>query len=298
MQSKTEEINNKSLNIDTKDTLEILKIINNEDKIVPFAIEKVLSTIAILIDDITPRFNNGGRIIYIGSGTSGRLGVLDASECPPTFSTESWQVVGIIAGGDYALRNAIEGAEDDESQGGIDLQNINLQSKDVVIGIAASGNTPYVYGALQFAQSLSCITGAISSNNNARIFEIATHKILTDSGAEIISGSTRLKAGTAQKLVLNMITTCTMIKLGKIYGNLMVDLKATNNKLIFRAKNLIKNILECDDVMAEKLFVDSGKSVKIAIIMGSLNISKSDSMHLLQKSNGLLSKILDTKQGE
>jgi len=292
-QSVTETINKETYNIDQKSTIEILKTINKEDKKIALALEEVLEEIAKLVDDIVCNIKKGGRIIYIGAGTSGRLGVLDASECPPTFSTDPNMVIGIIAGGDKALRLAIEGAEDNKELGVEDLKKREIQKEDVIIGIAASGNTPYVYGALEYArEEVGCVTAAISSNNNARIFEQSKYKILTDTKAEVISGSTRMKAGTAQKLVLNMITTSTMIKLGKVYNNLMIDVKASNKKLIKRSKYLIKEVLKCEEEKAEELFESSQHNVKIAIVMGSLKISYQEAKELLEKKEGFLNQII------
>lgn len=292
--SITESINDNSKNIDTKSTIAMLETINNEDKNIAPAIEKILPIIAELVDKIVINIKNDGRIIYMGAGTSGRLGILDASECPPTFSTEPELVVGLIAGGDIALRTAVEGAEDSYELGMEDLVKINVTAQDTVIGIAASGNTPYVYGALQYAQKIGALTGAISSNEHATIFEHATYCLLTNTGAEVLSGSTRMKAGTAQKMVLNMITTTTMIKLGKVYKNLMVDVKPSNKKLVLRSLYLIGEVVQCDERKATNLLKASGENVKVAIVMGILNISKQEAIEIITKNNGFLHSIINT----
>lgn len=235
----TEKRNPKTLEIDKLNTMDMLKLINDEDKQVAIAIEKVLPSIAAAVDIIARQLSNGGRLIYCGAGTSGRLGVLDAVECPPTFSVGYDVVMANMAGGAGAFVKAKEGAEDDESLGAADLQAINFSDKDVLVGIAASGRTPYVIGALKYAGSISAPTIALSCVNNAKISEYADINIAPTPGAEVITGSTRLKSGTAQKMVLNMLSTAAMIKLGKTYGNLMVDLKATNQKLVERAKNIV-----------------------------------------------------------
>ncbi|HOE75671.1 MAG TPA: N-acetylmuramic acid 6-phosphate etherase, partial [Rectinema sp.] len=216
----TESRNVHSEHIDDLPVIEILRIINEEDKGVPFAVEKALPSIAALVEDVVRAFNNDGRLVYIGAGTSGRLGVLDASECPPTFGVPPSMVVGLIAGGDAALRNSIEGAEDHPENGVKALKDIDFSAQDVLVGITASGAAPYVLGAMEYARNLGAAVAAISCNRQSKTFEIAHHKILIEVGPEVITGSTRMKAGTAQKLVLNMITTASMIRIGKVYGNL------------------------------------------------------------------------------
>ncbi|HNY98302.1 MAG TPA: N-acetylmuramic acid 6-phosphate etherase, partial [Rectinema sp.] len=216
----TESRNVHSEHIDDLPVIEILRIINEEDKGVPFAVEKALPSIAALVEDVVRAFNNDGRLVYIGAGTSGRLGVLDASECPPTFGVPPGMVVGLIAGGDAALRNSIEGAEDHPENGVKALKDIDFSAQDVLVGITASGAAPYVLGAMEYARNLGAAVAAISCNRQSKTFEIAHHKILIEVGPEVITGSTRMKAGTAQKLVLNMITTASMIRIGKVYGNL------------------------------------------------------------------------------
>lgn len=289
---KTEQINPNTSNIDKMSVIEVLKTFNREDKNAVLAVEAEIPQIAALIEDASPNFKTGGRLIYIGAGTSGRLGVLDASECPPTFGVEKDKVIGIIAGGDFALRNAVEGAEDSFEDGKRDLEKYNINSKDTVIGIAASGNTPYVCGALEYAGKVGAITGAISSNEKAKIFEYAKHKISIESGPEVISGSTRLKAGTAQKLVLNMISSTLMIALGKVYKNLMVDLKPLNKKLVKRSISLIVHVLKCNEEEAEKYFKEGKENVKTAIVCGAMKVSYEDAKRLLDEKDGFLSRVI------
>lgn len=235
----TENRNINTMDIDKISTVEMLEKINNEDKNVPLAVKKEIPQIAELIEKAVERMRKGGRIIYIGAGTSGRLGVLDASECPPTYGVEPELVQGVIAGGEEAMFKAKEGAEDSEELAVLDLKERNLNKKDIVIGIAASGRTPYVIGALKFAKENGALTASISCNKNSPIAKEADIEIAPVVGAEVVTGSTRMKSGTAQKLVLNMISTGVMIKLGKVYENLMVDVKATNAKLVERSKKIV-----------------------------------------------------------
>ncbi|HUJ75087.1 MAG TPA: N-acetylmuramic acid 6-phosphate etherase, partial [bacterium] len=217
----TEKRNERSMDIDTKSTLEILAIINDEDKLVAPAVQRALPAIAALVDSVVAAFRAGGRLVYVGAGTSGRLGVLDASECPPTYSTPPEMVQGLIAGGRDALTRSVEGAEDHPEQGVADLKALGFSAKDVLVGITASGQAPYVLGAMQWAQGLGAVVAALSCNANSKTFEHAVHRIHLDVGPEVVTGSTRMKAGTAQKLALNMITTASMIRLGKVFHNLM-----------------------------------------------------------------------------
>jgi len=261
----TEGRNSNSLNIDTMDTLEMVKTINNEDKKVAYAIESELPSIAKAVDDIAEQLKDGGRLIYIGAGTSGRLGVLDASECPPTFGTDPEKVKGIIAGGTIALTSAFEGAEDNEKEGENDLKDIHFGSKDILVGIAASGRTPYVMGALKYAQSIGAKTVAVTCNANSPMGKVADTEIALVVGAEVVTGSTRMKAGTAQKMVLNMLSTGAMIKLGKVYENLMVDVRATNKKLIERSKSIV---MEATGITEEEAIIRLEKAeydAKLAI---------------------------------
>jgi N-acetylmuramic acid 6-phosphate etherase len=218
------------------------------------------------VEAVVAAFEKGGRLIYIGAGTSGRLGVLDASECPPTFGVPSTMVVGLIAGGPDALLNAVEGAEDDAKAGGADLARIGLAARDVVVGIAVSGRTPYVIGALNYARSVGCVTVGLTCNPGSAIAEMADISIAPQVGPEVITGSTRLKSGTAQKLVLNMLSTASMIGIGKTYQNLMVDMNATNAKLVARAVRIVMQATECDAPTAEAAMDAAGNNVKLAIL--------------------------------
>ncbi len=247
----TESRNAASTHIDQLPTLQMLQVINNEDKQVPLAVEKVLPEIAQLVDKVADAFLNGGRLIYSGAGTSGRLGILDASECPPTYGTPHEQVVGLIAGGHQAIFRAVENAEDKPELGEQDLKNIQFNEKDILVGIAASGRTPYVLGALAYANKIGATTAAISCNPNSPIANAADIAITPVVGAEVVTGSSRMKAGTAQKLVLNMITTGAMIRIGKVFGNLMVDVEATNAKLIERQTKIVMEATDCDRATAE-----------------------------------------------
>jgi N-acetylmuramic acid 6-phosphate etherase len=284
----TEQRNLKSTNIDQMSTIEIVSMMNDEDKTVAQSVEKVLPQIAAAIDVIHNALQAGGRLIYVGAGTSGRLGVLDAAECPPTFCTPPELVQGLIAGGERAMFKAVEGAEDDRSLAQKDLQNRSLSDKDVVVGIAASGRTPYVIGALEFAKSTGAATIALSCNQNARISEYADHHIEVVVGPEVLTGSTRLKAGTAQKMVLNMLTTATMIKLGKVYDNLMVDLHATNEKLIERSRRIITTITGVSYEEATDVLNETSQSVKPAIIMIEAGVSYTEAKQALEKNHHLV----------
>lgn len=290
----TEQPNPASAGIDGKSTLEILEIINREDKKVPTAIEKELESIARVVDVVVESFKKGGRLFYIGAGTSGRLGVLDAAECPPTYSTPAAMVQGIIAGGREALVRSIEGAEDVEKDGAAAIDEKNVNGKDVVVGITASGHAPYVIGAMDRARERGARVAALSCNRNSRIFQHAEFVIFIDVGPEIVSGSTRMKSGTAQKLVLNMITTSAMIRLGKVYNNLMVDLMPVNSKLVRRSKRLIRLATGCDEVTAEKVFDESGKRVKTAIVMVLLKVSRERAEKLLNQHDGRINAALAT----
>ena len=262
----TEKRNPASANIDKVSTLEMLKIMNDEDKKVAYAVEKVLPNIAKAVELIAERLSNGGRLFYIGAGTSGRLGVLDASECPPTFGTSPEKIQGIIAGGNVALISAVEGAEDDREKIISDLNEKNFNSADVLVGIAASGRTPYVLSGIEFAKKISAPTVGISCVENSALAKISDIEITPITGAEVITGSTRLKAGTATKMILNMLTTGAMIKLGKVYGNLMVDVQATNEKLKDRAKRIVMAAANCSEIDAVNALEKSGGNVKEAIL--------------------------------
>ena len=261
----TEQRNAASANIDKVSTLEMVKIITDEDKKIAAAVEKVLPQIARAIDIITEKLRNGGRLLYIGAGTSGRLGVLDASECPPTFGVANNLVQGIIAGGNYALTNAVEGAEDDKNLAVKDLAEKNFGAADVLVGIAASGRTPYVISAIDYAKKIGALTLGVSCVENSALAKIVDIDITPVTGAEVVTGSTRMKAGTATKMVLNMLTTGAMIKLGKVYGNLMVDVHATNEKLRDRAKRIVIAATGCEEVTAVEMLKKFNGSAKSAI---------------------------------
>ncbi len=287
----TETINHNSTDIDIISTIDKLKIINAEDQKVALAINEVIVDIAQVVDLVTNALKSNGRLIYIGAGTSGRLGILDAVECPPTYGVDYNTVVGVIAGGEQAFIKAQEGAEDSEDLAVIDLQKINLTDKDILCGIAASGRTPYVIGALKYANSIGAKTVAISCNTNAVISKYANLKIELNLGAEVITGSTRMKAGTAQKLILNMISTTTMINLGKTYKNLMVDVKTSNDKLKARAKKIIMDATEVNFEIAEKYLNLANGHVKTAIVMLLHNVDYHSATDMLNNAKGVIRKI-------
>lgn len=261
---KTTEQASKYNHLEKMTVKELLTNINTEDKSVPFAVEKALPQIEVLIEQIIPKMKNGGRLFYIGAGTSGRLGVVDASECPPTFGVDFDTVIGIIAGGDSAIRKAVEFAEDDKNQAWNDLQQWNITETDIVIGIAASGTTPYVIGGLEKCNENSIITGSISCNAESPLSQTANFPIDVIVGPEFVTGSSRMKAGTAQKLVLNMISTATMIALGKVKGNKMVDMQLSNDKLIDRGIRMIMDEIPVSYEIGSKLLEEYG-SVRKAV---------------------------------
>ena len=284
----TEQRNPNSMHVDSLSALEIVQLMNKEDKQVPLAIEKCLPQIAQAVECIVAAFQQGGRLVYIGAGTSGRLGVLDASECPPTFGVSPEMVKGIIAGGERALRHPIEGAEDSKAQAVIDLQTIQFSSKDVLVGIAASGRTPYVVGALEYAKSLGSVTVSIASNPNSAMANIVDIAIDTVVGPEVLTGSSRLKSGTAQKLVLNMLTTASMILMGKCYQNLMVDVQASNEKLKARAIRIVMQATDCDKAIAEETLKQADQNAKLAIMMILSGLDRAQAEALLEKHQGKL----------
>lgn len=284
----TEQRNPNSMNVDSLSALEIVQLMNQEDKQVPLAIEKCLPQIAQAVECIVAAFQQGGRLVYIGAGTSGRLGVLDASECPPTFGVSPEMVKGIIAGGERALRHPIEGAEDSKAQAVVDLQTIQFSSKDVLVGIAASGRTPYVIGALEYAKSLGSVTVSIASNPNSAMANIVDIAIDTVVGPEVLTGSSRLKSGTAQKLVLNMLTTASMILMGKCYQNLMVDVQASNEKLKARAIRIVMQATDCDKALAEETLKQADQNAKLAIMMILSGLDRAQAEALLEKHQGKL----------
>ena len=284
----TEQRNPNSMQVDSLSALEIVQLMNEEDKQVPLAIEKCLPQIVQAVECIVTAFQQGGRLVYIGAGTSGRLGVLDASECPPTFGVSPEMVKGIIAGGERALRHPIEGAEDSKAQAVVDLQTIQFSSKDVLVGIAASGRTPYVIGALEYAKSLGSVTVSIASNPNSAMANIVDIAIDTVVGPEVLTGSSRLKSGTAQKLVLNMLTTASMILMGKCYQNLMVDVQASNEKLKARAIRIVMQATDCDKALAEETLKQSDQNAKLAIMMILSGLDRAQAEALLEKHQGKL----------
>jgi N-acetylmuramic acid 6-phosphate etherase len=296
----TESRNPDTYDIDIMDTEGIVRLINSEDKKVPHAIEKEIPYIVKAVDFITEAFKNGGRLIYVGAGTSGRLGVLDASECPPTFGSDPEQVQGIIAGGFDALVRAKEGSEDLIEQGKIDLREKNVSSRDVVCGIAASQRTPYVQGALEEAQSTGAKTIFVICNPRDHLSIGVDVAICPVPGPEVIMGSTRMKAGTAQKLVLNMLTTAAMIKMGKVFENMMIDLQLNSQKLIERSKKIIMIATGVDYKEAEKLLDRSRGHVKSAILMALTDLDLNVVQTLLNKNDGFIKKALfewrDTKK--
>ena len=284
----TEQRNPNSMHVDSLSALEIVQLMNEEDKQVPLAIEKCLPLIAQAVERIVAAFQQDGRLVYIGAGTSGRLGVLDASECPPTFGVSPEMVKGIIAGGERALRHPIEGAEDSKAQAVVDLQTIQFSSKDVLVGIAASGRTPYVIGALEYAKNLGSVTVSIASNPNSAMANIVDIAIDTVVGPEVLTGSSRLKSGTAQKLVLNMLTTASMILMGKCYQNLMVDVQASNEKLKARAIRIVMQATDCDKALAEETLKLADQNAKLAIMMILSGLDCAQAETLLEKHQGKL----------
>ncbi|GAA5097018.1 N-acetylmuramic acid 6-phosphate etherase [Wohlfahrtiimonas larvae] len=288
----TEQRNNLSTNIDQMSILEMVQLMNHEDQNIINAIANVTKSIASAVDMIAEVIQKGGRLVYIGAGTSGRLGVLDASECLPTFGVGEETVIGIIAGGDQALRNPVENAEDNREAVITDLQNINFNHKDILCAIAASGRTPYCVSGLEYAKQLGAKTIALACTEYNPMFEISDTNIPILVGAEVITGSTRLKAGSAQKMVLNMLTTCSMIKIGKTYGNLMVDVKPTNEKLHHRAVNMLATILDIDDETAEDLLKSAHNHVKTAILMYLKSVNYDQAIELLANNQSRLSEAL------
>lgn len=288
-QLDTEKINQNSLHIDEMSTIDILKTINNEDQQVAFAVQDVILQIAQAVDCIYEKMCLGGRLIYVGAGTSGRLGILDASECPPTYGVEPTLIQGVIAGGIKAVSQAVEGAEDSMQLAQIDLEKIKLNAHDVVCGIAASGRTPYVIAGLQYARKIGCSTISLCCVQNGEISKYANYPIEVVVGPEVVTGSTRMKAGTAQKMVLNMLSTSVMIKRGKVFGNLMVDVQPTNEKLKMRAVSIVCQSVDCDEEEAKRLLDKSHFNVKIAILMGLTGKDEIECQKALEKNKGNIS---------
>ena len=288
----TEQRNPNTADIDRLSTLDMVRRINDEDKKVAFAVEKELENIARAVDAAYESLSSGGRLIYCGCGTSGRLGVLDAAECPPTYSTDPEMVQGVIAGGESAMFKAAEGAEDNAEAGRDDMLALDLNKQDILVGIAASGRTPYVLGAMAYAKKIGARTVALTCNKESVMNMAADISIGIDTGPEVITGSTRMKCGTAEKMVLNMISTGAMIRLGKVYGNLMVDVMPTNEKLVRRAISIVATAAEVDEDLARATLEQCGFSVKTAIVMLVLKLSAGEAEERLKESNGVIAKAL------
>ncbi|NEG67108.1 N-acetylmuramic acid 6-phosphate etherase [Pantoea agglomerans] len=288
----TEGRNPASQNIDELSTEAMLHVINDEDKKVALAVEAIVPQIAAAVDAICAAFQAGGRLIYCGAGTSGRLGILDASECPPTFGTPREQVIGLIAGGHTAILQAVENAEDNREQGAQDLKDIHFSRHDVLVGIAASGRTPYVLGALAYANELGATTVSLTCNPGSAMSQVAAITLTPVVGPEVVTGSSRMKAGTAQKLVLNMLTTGSMIRSGKVYGNLMVDVEATNQKLVQRQVNIVMQATDCDDATASAALTACGGHCKTAILMVLADLAADEAKALLSQHQGFIRQAL------
>ncbi len=290
----TEQINSRTKNIDQFPIEDILKSINDEDKLIAKQVEKAIPNISAFVDHVVSQIKKTGRLIYIGSGTSGRLGVLDASECPPTFGISSDLVLGIISGGDRALRESIENAEDSYRNSIHDLNKISLNNNDILLGISASGTTPYVLSALSYAKQVGALTGFLTCND-IKSLDYVDFLIKVLVGPEILTGSTRLKSGTATKMVLNMISTTTMMKLNRTYGNLMIDLKPNNKKLVKRALNILSEELNITITEAKEIYASAGNNLKIAILMGKKGLTFDEANKLISDNNGSLANSLNEK---
>ena len=286
----TETRNPASVEIDQLSTLEMLRVINQEDQQVALAVSQLLPEITRAVDAIAAAFGKGGRLVYIGAGTSGRLGILDASECPPTYGVSAEQVVGLIAGGHKAILQAVENAEDDAELGAQDLKNIQFCANDVLVGIAASGRTPYVLGAMAHARAVGATVCSISCNPGSPLAQAADISMVAVVGPEIVTGSSRMKAGTAQKLILNMLSTGAMIRTGKVYGNLMVDVEATNAKLVERQKRIVMEATDCERAVAERALAQADNHCKTAIVMILAGLTADEARTRLQSSNGFISQ--------
>ncbi|WP_340680110.1 N-acetylmuramic acid 6-phosphate etherase [Paraglaciecola sp.] len=287
--------NNDTLDIDLLSTEQILQKINDEDQKVALAIKPALANIGKAVDLIVAAFQQEGRLIYLGAGTSGRLGILDAVECMPTFSVNENMVIGIIAGGEKAIKRAVEGAEDNQSAAIDDLKAINFNAKDVLVGIAASGRTPYVISALKYARKMGAKSVSVSCNPNSAIGKEADIEICAAVGPEVLTGSTRMKSGTAQKLILNMLSTASMIRIGKTYQNLMVDVSASNEKLYARALLIVMQATDCEEETATHALKEAGNEAKVAIMMILTNSTAAQANTLLQQHNGFLRKAVQAK---
>ena len=288
---KTESRNSKTLNLDMMSTMELLRVMNEEDQKVINTVKDALPEIEKVIQSVINALNNNGRLVYMGAGTSGRLGILDAVECVPTFSTSD-EVIGIIAGGNKAFVKAVEGAEDSEELAGEDLDKISVNDNDVVVAIAASGRTPYAIGALKYARKFGAKCVSITCNKNSKLAEYADIAIEVDAGPEVVTGSTRLKAGTCQKIILNMISTASMVGIGKVFGNLMVDMKATNLKLIERAKRIVVESTKCDIETATKALESTEYSSKLAIVMILTGATKEEAEKKIKENHGFIRKCI------
>lgn len=291
-QLTTEKRNPNTMHLDQMSVGQVLELMNKEDQQVPEAIAEALGQIEAAVETIIQSLKAGGRLIYFGAGTSGRLGVLDAAECVPTFGVSPDLVVGLIAGGDKAMVEAVEGAEDSLTLAEEDFKKLNLNANDTVVGIAASGRTPYVIGGLQYAQSIGAKTVSIACNQQAKISGFAQIPIEVDCGPEVLTGSTRLKAGTAQKLILNMLSTVSMIGIGKVYQNLMVDVQATNEKLEERSKRIIMAATECSYEEAASYFEAANHKVKVAIVMILTNLDATEASRKINAANGFVNQVL------
>lgn len=288
----TERQNERTLHIDQLSTLDMVCLINAEDKMVAPAVEKEARHIAEAVDLIAEKLRCGGRLIYLGCGTSGRLGILDAVECPPTFSADPEQIVGLIAGGEEAVFKAVEGAEDDKELGAKDLQSIGLSDQDVVVGLAASGRTPYVIGGLEYAKSLGVKVIAVTCCPGSAIDMMADIGIAPMPGPEVVTGSTRMKSGTAQKMVLNILSTGTMIKLGKVYGNLMVDVKPSNEKLINRCISIVQSATNVSEETAKEILMKCEYHPKTAIVMIENHMNEKEAREALDNAEGHVSRAI------
>lgn len=291
-QLTTEKRNPNTMHLDQMSVGQVLELMNKEDQQVPEAIAEALGQIEAAVETIIQSLKAGGRLIYFGAGTSGRLGVLDAAECVPTFGVSPDLVVGLIAGGDKAMVEAVEGAEDSLTLAEEDFKKLNLNANDTVVGIAASGRTPYVIGGLQYAQSIGAKTVSIACNQQVKISRFAQIPIEVDCGPEVLTGSTRLKAGTAQKLILNMLSTVSMIGIGKVYQNLMVDVQATNEKLEERSKRIIMAATECSYEEAASYFEAANHKVKVAIVMILTNLDATEASQKINAANGFVNQVL------
>jgi N-acetylmuramic acid 6-phosphate etherase len=293
MKAVTEETNTNTKDIDRRSTLEIVTLINQEDKTVAEAVSRVLDPIAKAVDVIVQRLASEGRLFYVGTGTSGRLGVLDASECPPTFGVSPNMIRGVIAGGYDALHRSVEAAEDDPEQAKRDLASFGVSALDVVVGISASGNTPYTLGAVEYARELGAATVAITCNPASRMAAAAGVSIALVVGPEVIAGSSRMKAGTAQKMILNMLSTATMIRLGLVYSNLMSNLRATNEKLRRRARAILAEEAGISAEEAARVFEAADEDLRVALLMTRSDLSRDDARRLLESHGGSVRSALD-----